>query len=112
MPPKKRRVPPPPKKVGVMRCHLDEFVSLPGSVESLKNGHVLKVYIDREKSLANTARHLANKYKILIRGNQVEPVVARFKYFFKYSDQKKKIFFMVFVMKLLPNFNGNTFYRR
>ena len=109
MPPKKnRRIPPPPKKLGVMRCHLDEFISLPDSVESLKNGHVLKVYIDREKSTTNAARHLANIYKIIICHNQVEPIVKKFKIFSNCPNEKNKDLFYVFCDETFTKFKKLT----
>ena len=65
MPPKKKKRYVPPVKVGLCRQYLsDNFSVLPSVGEELLNGHVLYIYIEKERVISSTIKafgHLSSQ---------------------------------------------------
>ena len=104
---KKRRIPPLPAKPGIAHQHLlDHFAPIPEN-HDLKIGHVLRLFLKNNKSVAKTIRDVVPLLpaSCIITPNDMAPIMRKFTSFKNLGREKQKDNFVTFCSTPFTSFS-------
>lgn len=90
---KKKRAPPPRARPGIARQHLNDFFESTSEDELVRNGHVLRIYLETSKSIAKTIRGVQSSFGAAyfsMQPNDLQRVTWKFNRFQNFSRDWKQ----------------------